>query len=160
MFLPSRNCTSAMAHAFTLQNIFGYLNAPFAWLMGVPAQDCLSIGQILGERIVLNEFVGYLDLTEQRAKARARPAQLHDCDLRAVRLREFFQHRHPGRRHRLARAGTPQRNGAARLPRDGRRPARRLHDRVARGFFVVTGLFQSRSFNRKVGLLKSHKPSE
>jgi len=47
----------------TLQNLFGWINAPFAWLMGVPAQDCLSIGQILGERIVLNEFVGYLDLT-------------------------------------------------------------------------------------------------
>jgi len=47
----------------TLQNIFGWVNAPFAFLMGVPAQDCVNIGQILGERIVLNEFVGYLDLT-------------------------------------------------------------------------------------------------
>src|SRR5271154_7040086 len=47
----------------TLQNVFGWINAPFAWLMGVPAQDCVNIGQILGERIVLNEFVGYLDLT-------------------------------------------------------------------------------------------------
>lgn len=47
----------------TLQNLFGWVNAPFAWLMGVPAPDCVKIGQILGERIVLNEFVGYLDLT-------------------------------------------------------------------------------------------------
>jgi len=31
--------------------------------MGVPAPDCLKIGQILGERIVLNEFIGYLSLT-------------------------------------------------------------------------------------------------
>ena len=52
-----------MTHALTLQNVFGWVNAPFAWLMGVPAQDCLSIGQILGERIVLNEFIGYFDLT-------------------------------------------------------------------------------------------------
>ncbi len=52
-----------VAHPETLQNIFGWINAPFAWLMGVPAQDCLSVGQILGERIVLNEFVGYYDLT-------------------------------------------------------------------------------------------------
>ena len=51
------------AHPATLQNIFGWVNAPFAFLMGVPAQDCLSVGQILGERVVLNEFVGYLDLT-------------------------------------------------------------------------------------------------
>ncbi len=52
-----------MTRSYTLQNIFGYINAPFAWLMGVPSQDCLKIGQILGERVVLNEFVGYLDLT-------------------------------------------------------------------------------------------------
>jgi CNT family concentrative nucleoside transporter len=50
----------------TLQTIFGWLNAPFAWLMGVPAKDCFTIGQILGERIVLNEFVGYLSLTHPK----------------------------------------------------------------------------------------------
>ncbi len=49
-----------------LQIVFGWVNAPFAWLMGVPAQDCLTIGQILGERIVLNEFIGYLSLTNPR----------------------------------------------------------------------------------------------
>ena len=52
-----------LQHPATLQNIFGWVNAPFAWLMGVRWQDCPAIGQILGERIVLNEFVGYLDLT-------------------------------------------------------------------------------------------------
>jgi CNT family concentrative nucleoside transporter len=57
------HCGVGANNVQTLQNVFGYLNAPFAWLMGVPAQDCLKVGQILGERIVLNEFVGYLDLT-------------------------------------------------------------------------------------------------
>ena len=52
-----------VAHPVTLQMIFGWVNAPFAWLMGVPAQDCQAIGGILGERIVLNEFIGYLSLT-------------------------------------------------------------------------------------------------
>jgi concentrative nucleoside transporter, CNT family len=47
----------------TLEKFFGWINAPFAFLMGVPYQDCIKIGQILGERIVLNEFVGYFDLT-------------------------------------------------------------------------------------------------
>ena len=46
-----------------LQTVFGWLNAPFAWLMGVPWKDCLSVGSILGERIVLNEFIGYLSLS-------------------------------------------------------------------------------------------------
>jgi CNT family concentrative nucleoside transporter len=50
-----------------LQEILGYLNSPFAWLLGVPPRDCLSIGQILGERIVLNEFFSYISLTARKA---------------------------------------------------------------------------------------------
>lgn len=52
-----------VANPVTLQKLFGWVNAPFAWLMGVPAHDCQVIGGILGDRIVLNEFVGYLNLT-------------------------------------------------------------------------------------------------
>ena len=40
------------------------MNAPFAWLMGVPWDDCGTVGGILGERIVLNEFIGYLSLAK------------------------------------------------------------------------------------------------
>lgn len=47
----------------TLQAILGWVNAPFAWLMGIPSADCVAVGRILGERIVLNEFIGYLSLT-------------------------------------------------------------------------------------------------
>jgi CNT family concentrative nucleoside transporter len=50
--------------SLTLQQAIGYLNAPFAWLMGVPWKDCALIGEMLGERIVLNEFIGYLHLTQ------------------------------------------------------------------------------------------------
>ncbi len=52
-----------VAEPVTLQVLLGWLNAPFAWLLGVPAQDCLTVGRILGERIVLNEFIGYATLT-------------------------------------------------------------------------------------------------
>jgi concentrative nucleoside transporter, CNT family len=52
-----------VAAPLTIQQMLGWVNAPFAWLMGVPWNDCPFIGQILGERIVLNEFVGYLDLS-------------------------------------------------------------------------------------------------
>jgi len=55
-----------VARPVTLQTLLGWLNAPFAWLMGVPARDCVTIGQVLGERIVLNEFIGYLSLTHPR----------------------------------------------------------------------------------------------
>ena len=57
-----------VAQPATLQTLFGWINAPFAWLMGVPAKDCLTVGQFLGERIVLNEFVGYLSLTSHASQ--------------------------------------------------------------------------------------------
>jgi concentrative nucleoside transporter, CNT family len=47
-----------------LQLLLGWANAPFAWLMGVPWAECQTVGAILGERIVLNEFVGYLSLSQ------------------------------------------------------------------------------------------------
>lgn len=47
-----------------LQQIFAWINAPFAWLMGIPWRDCNVVGAILGERIVLNEFIGYRSLSQ------------------------------------------------------------------------------------------------
>ena len=55
-----------VADPVTLQKLFGWINAPFAWLMGVPGKDCVAIGSVLGERIVLNEFIGYLSLTDPK----------------------------------------------------------------------------------------------
>jgi len=59
--------TVGVQNATPLQTLFGWLNYPFAWLMGVPGKDCLAVGQILGERIVLNEFIGYLSLAKAQA---------------------------------------------------------------------------------------------
>jgi len=49
---------------FRLQTIFGLLFAPFAWLLGVPNQDIFAVGQLLGEKTVINEFVAYISLGE------------------------------------------------------------------------------------------------
>jgi CNT family concentrative nucleoside transporter len=49
-----------------LETVFGWLNAPCAWLIGVPWVDCSKVGEVLGTRIVLNEFVSYLSLTEMQ----------------------------------------------------------------------------------------------
>jgi len=51
------------ADPVTIDRILGWLNAPFAFLMGVPWVDCVEIGQAFGKRIVFTEFIGYLDLT-------------------------------------------------------------------------------------------------
>ncbi|HTJ00315.1 MAG TPA: nucleoside transporter C-terminal domain-containing protein [Dongiaceae bacterium] len=60
-----------VATPVTLQAILGWLNAPFAWLMGVPAHDCASIGSVLGQRIVLSEFIGYTALNHATVDARS-----------------------------------------------------------------------------------------
>jgi CNT family concentrative nucleoside transporter len=51
----------------SLQNIFGALFAPIAWLIGVPWRDCPAIGNLLGTRMVLNEVVAYSMLGPQKA---------------------------------------------------------------------------------------------
>ncbi|MBC6971836.1 NupC/NupG family nucleoside CNT transporter [Bacillus sp. Xin] len=56
--------SGAMGYAVTLQQIFGYILAPFAFLMGIPAHDIIPAGGIMGTKIVLNEFVAILDLKE------------------------------------------------------------------------------------------------
>ena len=52
---------------FSLQQLFGYLFAPFAFVMGVPLSDCVLIGQLLGEKMVLNELVAYSSLQKMMA---------------------------------------------------------------------------------------------
>jgi concentrative nucleoside transporter, CNT family len=48
----------------TLQQILAFLFAPVAWALGVPWHDCAAIGNLLGTRMVLNEFVAFLDLAK------------------------------------------------------------------------------------------------
>ena len=43
----------------SLEKIFGWLFWPVAWVIGVPAKDCLAVGNLLGTRMVLNELVAF-----------------------------------------------------------------------------------------------------
>ena len=52
----------------SLQKIFGYLFAPVAWLLGVSWKDSFAVGNLLGTRLVLNEFVAFLDLAPLKAQ--------------------------------------------------------------------------------------------
>jgi len=58
---------SPMGWSVTIQEVVGWLNVPFAWLMSVPPEECVRVGSVLGERVVFNEFVGYLDLSNMMA---------------------------------------------------------------------------------------------
>lgn len=46
----------------TVQRILGWIFVPLAWTMGVSWSDCPEVGQLLGVKMFLNEFVAYLDL--------------------------------------------------------------------------------------------------
>jgi concentrative nucleoside transporter, CNT family len=48
----------------SLQQILAFLFAPVAWMLGVSWNDCATIGKLLGTRMVLNEFVAFLDLAK------------------------------------------------------------------------------------------------
>ena len=51
----------------SLQQIFGTLFAPVAWVIGIPWRDCSAIGNLLGTRMVLNELVAFSMLGPQKA---------------------------------------------------------------------------------------------
>ena len=51
----------------SLQQIFGYVFAPVAWVIGVPWKDCMDIGNLLGTRMALNELVAFSQLGPMKA---------------------------------------------------------------------------------------------
>jgi concentrative nucleoside transporter, CNT family len=51
----------------SLQQIFGWIFAPVAWLIGIPWRDCATIGNLLGTRMVINEVVAYTQLGGMKA---------------------------------------------------------------------------------------------
>jgi CNT family concentrative nucleoside transporter len=56
----------------SLEQIFAWLFAPVAWLMGVAWNDCATVGNLLGTRLVLNEFVAFLQLGPLQAQMEPR----------------------------------------------------------------------------------------
>src|ERR1700694_2939703 len=51
----------------SLEQIFGVIFAPIAWVIGIPKRDCLMVGDLLGTRMVLNELVAFSMLGAQKA---------------------------------------------------------------------------------------------
>ena len=60
--------TNGKYDGLTLQFILGYTLAPLTWLMGVCSQDIILVGQLLGEKTILNEFVAYVSLGDLKEK--------------------------------------------------------------------------------------------
>ncbi len=56
--------TSGQYDKLSVQFILGYSLAPLTWLIGVPSADMALVGQLLGEKIILNELIAYKSLKE------------------------------------------------------------------------------------------------
>ncbi len=50
--------------SLSLEFLLGYLFAPLMWLIGVPKEDMMMMGQLLGIKLVASEFVGYMQLAD------------------------------------------------------------------------------------------------
>ncbi|MGM0647526.1 MAG: NupC/NupG family nucleoside CNT transporter [Bacteroidota bacterium] len=48
----------------TLEFLLGYTFAPLMWLLGVAVEDITLVGRLLGEKIIMSEFIGYVSLSE------------------------------------------------------------------------------------------------
>ena len=55
---------AAIGKPTNLQTILGYLLAPVAWVIGVPWQDATVVGSLIGQKVVINEFIAYSELAE------------------------------------------------------------------------------------------------
>ncbi|HMB56684.1 MAG TPA: nucleoside transporter C-terminal domain-containing protein, partial [Arenimonas sp.] len=53
-----------LGHPTDLATILGYLLAPIAWVIGVPWSDATTVGGLIGQKVVINEFVAYLQLAD------------------------------------------------------------------------------------------------
>jgi CNT family concentrative nucleoside transporter len=65
-----------MGEAVTLERIAGWIFAPIAWCMGIPATEIEVAGSLLGVKIILNEFVAYINLSGIDANALSEKSRL------------------------------------------------------------------------------------
>ncbi|HYF31496.1 MAG TPA: nucleoside transporter C-terminal domain-containing protein [Chitinophagaceae bacterium] len=52
--------------SLSLQMILGYIFSPVAWMIGVSSNEMVQVGQLLGEKTILNEFVAFISFGEMK----------------------------------------------------------------------------------------------
>lgn len=74
----------------TLQSVLGYAFSPLAWLIGVPWHDAQLAGNFIGEKMILNEFVAYVDLSPYlKSAAEVTAAGLQVLDPKTLAIVSF-----------------------------------------------------------------------
>lgn len=59
--------TDGKYDGLSLQFILGYTFAPLMWLIGISPDDMITVGRLLGEKLILTEFIGYISLADLKA---------------------------------------------------------------------------------------------
>lgn len=59
--------TNGQYNELSLQFILGYTFAPLMWLLGVASEDITLVGRLLGEKIIMTEFIGYVSLGDLKS---------------------------------------------------------------------------------------------
>ncbi|HOW89498.1 MAG TPA: nucleoside transporter C-terminal domain-containing protein [Elusimicrobiales bacterium] len=105
----------AGAPVLSIETLLGLIGAPVAWAMGVPVQDCWTVGKLIGVKTGMNEFVAYLRMAEILKSGEA--LSHRSMVIAAYALSGFANFSSiaiqiggisgiaPGRRHDLARLG-------------------------------------------------------
>lgn len=68
--------TNGRYEELSLQFILGYTFAPIMWLIGIPATDITMVGRLLGEKIIMTEFIGYMSLSELKEAGMLSPKSI------------------------------------------------------------------------------------
>uniref|UniRef100_UPI003217A643 NupC/NupG family nucleoside CNT transporter n=1 Tax=uncultured Draconibacterium sp. TaxID=1573823 RepID=UPI003217A643 len=61
------SATDGKYNELSLQFLLGYIFAPLMWLIGICPEDIAVVGRLLGEKIILTEFIGYISLADLKA---------------------------------------------------------------------------------------------
>ncbi|MDD4150262.1 MAG: nucleoside transporter C-terminal domain-containing protein [Bacteroidales bacterium] len=61
------NFTNGQYDGLSLEFILGYAFAPLMWLIGVGGEDITFVGRLLGEKLIMSEFIGYMSLAELKS---------------------------------------------------------------------------------------------
>jgi CNT family concentrative nucleoside transporter len=64
-FISSK--THGQYEELSLQFLLGYTFAPVMWLIGICKEDITLVGRLLGEKLIMTEFIGYLSLADMKA---------------------------------------------------------------------------------------------
>ena len=62
--------------SLSMQQLLGYVFAPVAWLLGVPWHEAMSAGSLVGEKIVVNEFMAYASMAKMHGLLSAHSAAI------------------------------------------------------------------------------------